>query len=216
MLMTNPPPSVIRVVLVDDHAVVRRGLATFLEVYDDLELVGEAGNGQEAVAVVADTLPDIVLMDLVMPVMDGPTAIAAIRARHPQVQIIALTSFSEEKLVQGALQAGAISYMLKNISADVLVEAIRAAYRGRSMLASEARDALIHALNHPNAIGHDLTERERDVLVLLVQGMSNPAIAEKLIISRATVKFHVSNILSKLEVATRTEAVALAVQQGLV
>lgn len=215
MTMANDAP--IRVMLVDDHAVVRGGLATFLSVYDDLDLVGEAANGQEAVRLADTAHPDVILMDLVMPVMDGPAAIAAIRAKHPETQIIALTSFSEDKLVQGALQAGAISYMLKNVTADDLVQAIRAAHRGRSMLAPEAKDALLHAItHHSQEPGYDLTEREREVLALMVQGLSNPAIAEKLIVSRATVKFHVSNVLSKLGVASRTEAVALAVQQHLV
>ncbi len=214
MNMVHDAP--IRVMLVDDHAVVRRGLATFLSVYDDLELVGEAANGQLAVQLADTQQPDVVLMDLIMPVMDGPTAIAAIRAQHPHIQIIALTSFSDDKLVQDALKAGAISYMLKNVSADDLVQAIRAAHRGRSMLAPEAKDALLHALTQPHEVGYDLTERERDVLALMVQGMSNPAIAQQLIISRSTVKFHVSNVLSKLGVASRTEAVAVAVQQQLV
>jgi len=208
--------TVIRIALVDDHAVVRRGLATFLDAYDELELVGEATNGQEAIALADAVNPDIILMDLMMPVMDGPTAIAAIRAKHPTIQIIALTSFSDDKVVQAALRAGAISYMMKNVSAEDLVEAIRAAHRGRSMLATEAKDALLQAMLHPQSVGEDLTERERDVLVLMVQGLTNPAMAEKLFVSRATVKFHVSNILSKLEVATRTEAVAVALQNNLV
>ncbi len=205
----------IRIMLVDDHAVVRRGLATFLYAYEDLELVGEANNGQEAILGVERYRPEIVLMDLMMPVMDGPTAIAAIRQKHPEIQIIALTSFSDDQLVQAALRAGAISYMLKNVSADELVQAIRAAHGGRSMLAAEAKEALIHAMSQSLAPGNDLTEREREILALMVQGLSNPAIAERLIVSRATVKFHVSNILSKLGVATRTEAVAMAIQNHL-
>jgi two-component system, NarL family, response regulator LiaR len=206
----------IRIMLVDDHAVVRRGLATFLYAYEDLELVGEANNGQEAILGADHYRPDIILMDLIMPVMDGPTAIAVIRQKHPEIQIIALTSFSEDHLVQAALKAGAISYMLKNVSADELVQAIRAAHSGRSMLAAEAKEALVHAMSHQLAPGNDLTEREREILALMVQGLSNPAIAERLIVSRATVKFHVSNILSKLSVATRTEAVAMAIQNHLV
>ncbi len=202
--------------LVDDHAVVRRGLATFLSVYDELELVGEANNGQEAIIAAERYRPDVILMDLIMPVMDGPTAIAAIRQKHPDIRIIALTSFSDDKLVQAALKAGAISYMLKNVSADELVQAIRAAHGGRSMLAAEAKEALVHAMTQGTAPGNDLTEREREVLQLMAQGLSNPAIAEKLIVSRATVKFHVSNILSKLGVNTRTEAVAMAIQNHMV
>jgi two-component system, NarL family, response regulator LiaR len=207
---------VIRVLLADDHAVVRSGLATFLLVQDDLDLVGEAANGAEAVRLCGELRPDVVLMDLVMPVMDGATATRLIREQYPDVQVIALTSFPEEDLVQGALKAGALSYLLKNISADELGNAIRAAHRGRSILAPEAAHALIHAATQPAGPGHDLTPREHEVLTLMVLGLSNPEIAERMIVSRSTVKFHVSSILSKLGASTRTEAVALAVQNKLV
>jgi NarL family two-component system response regulator LiaR len=160
--------------------------------------------------------PDVVLMDLVMPGMDGAAATRAIRERCPQVQVIALTSFKEDELVQGALQAGAISYLLKNVSADELADAIRAAHAGRPTLAPEAAQALVQAASHPPPPGHDLTPREREVLALMVEGLSNPQIAERLVVSRSTVKFHVSSILSKLGVDGRTEAVALAVQNHLV
>jgi NarL family two-component system response regulator LiaR len=159
--------------------------------------------------------PEVVLMDLVMPDMDGATATRAIRQRYPQVQVIALTSFREEELVQGALQAGAISYLLKNVSADELAEAIRSAYAGRSTLAPEAAEALIHAAAQPPKLGFDLTEREREVLALMVHGLNNLEIAERLVVSRSTVRFHVSNILSKLEASNRAEAVGLAVQHKL-
>jgi NarL family two-component system response regulator LiaR len=155
-------------------------------------------------------------MDLVMPKMDGATATRAIRERCPQVQVIALTSFKEEELVQGVLQAGAISYLLKNVSADELVSAIRAAHAGRPILAPEAAQALIHATTHPPAPGQDLTPREREVLALMVMGLNNPDIAQRLVVSQSTVKFHVSSILSKLGATSRTEAVALAVQHHLV
>jgi NarL family two-component system response regulator LiaR len=206
----------IRVLLVDDHAVVRSGLAAFLLVYDDLELVGEAGGGEEAVDLCEKLQPDVVLMDLVMPGMDGAAATRVIRERWAHVQVVALTSFKEKDLVQGVLEAGAIGYMLKNVSADELADAIRAAHSGRSTLAPEAAQVLIQATREPPSAGYDLTPRERDVLALMVEGLNNPGIAERLVMSRSTVKFHVSNILSKLGVASRTEAVALALQKNLV
>ncbi len=208
--------SLIRVLLVDDHAVVRSGLGAFLLAFDDLELVGEAGSGQEAVRLCARVQPDVVLMDLVMPGMDGVAATRAIREQWPQIQVIALTSFREEELVKGVLEAGAIGYLLKNISADELAQAIRAAHAGRPTLAPEAAQALIQATRQPLRLGYDLTEREREVLGLMVEGLSNPQIAERLVVSHSTVKFHVSNILSKLGATSRTEAVALALQHNLV
>lgn len=208
----------IRVMLVDDHAVVRSGLAAFLLAFDDLELVGEAGDGEEAIRLCGQTTPDVVLMDLVMPGLDGAETTRAIRQQYPRVQVVALTSFREEGLVQRALQAGAISYLLKNVSADELATAIRAAHAGQSTLAPEAVQALVHAAaSLPlRKIGQDLTNREREVLALMVAGLNNRQIAERLVISPSTAKFHVSSILSKLGVASRTEAVALAVQHQLI
>jgi NarL family two-component system response regulator LiaR len=207
---------VIRVMLVDDHAVVRSGLGAFLLAFDDLELVAEADGGERAVLLCERARPNVVLMDLVMPGMDGATATAAIRERCPDIQVIALTSFKEEELVQGALQAGAIGYLLKNVTADELAEAIRAAHRGQPTLAPEATETLIRAVRQPRPLGFDLTEREREVLALVVEGLGNDEIGERLFVSRSTVKFHVSNILSKLGVASRTQAVSLALQHNLV
>jgi len=205
----------IRVLLVDDHAVVRSGLSAFLLAYDELELVGEASSGEEAVRLCDRLQPDVVLMDLVMPGMDGAQATRAIRERCPAIQVIALTSFKEKELVEGAMEAGAIGYLLKDVSADELAKAIREAHAGRPTLAPEAAQALIQARHEPQKIGFDLTQREREVLALLVEGLNNPEIAERLVVSRSTIKFHVSSILSKLGVASRTEAVALAVKEGL-
>lgn len=208
----------IRVMLVDDHAVVRSGLSAFLAAFDDLELVGEAADGSEAVALCSRVQPDVILMDLVMPRMDGATATRIIREKYPAVQIIALTSFKEDELVQNALMSGAIGYLLKNVGADDLAKAIRAAHAGRATLAPEAAEALIHTARTAGmpVPGHDLTEREREVLALMVEGLNNTEISDKLIVSKSTVKFHVSNILSKLHVSSRTEAVALALQKNLV
>jgi NarL family two-component system response regulator LiaR len=202
--------------LVDDHAVVRSGLGAFLMAFDDLELVAEAGSGEEAVAMCNRLRPDVVLMDLKMPGMDGAAATRQIREHWPEIQVVALTSFKEEELVERALEAGAIGYLLKNVSADELAEAIRAARVGRPTLAPEAAQALIQSARKPPAPGHDLTERELEVLALMVEGMSNPEIAERLFVSRSTIKFHVSNVLSKLGVASRTEAVSLALKCDLI
>jgi NarL family two-component system response regulator LiaR len=214
MSTSSSPP--IRVLLVDDHAMLRQGLATFLKVYDDLELAGEAANGEEAIQLCAQLAPDVVLMDMVMPDMDGVTATRAICRKFPEVQVIALTSFKDKGLVQDALEAGAIGYLLKNVSADELAQAIRVAHAGRMTLSPEAAQALARAAAQPPTPGHDLTERERDVLALLVEGLNNTQIAEKLVVSPSTIKSHVSHILSKLGVASRTEAATLAVRQGLV
>jgi two-component system, NarL family, response regulator LiaR len=206
----------IRVMLVDDHTMVRRGLATFLKVFDDLELVGEAAGGEAAVQLCERIRPDVVLMDMVMPEVDGATATRAIRQRFPSVQVIALTSFTEEDLVQRAIQAGAIGYLIKDVSAEELAEAIRAAHAGRGTLSPAALQVLIRTSRRSPTPGDDLTTREREVLALMAEGLSNTEIAKKLIVSPSTIKSHVSNILSKLEVTSRTEAAALAIRLRLV
>lgn len=212
--MTQSHP--IRVLLVDDHMVVRSGLSTVLSVFDDLRLVGEAGDGEEAVRVCERLQPDVILMDLLMPKMDGVTAIKAIKTRWPQIQIIALTSFKEKEYVEGALKAGANGYLLKDVSAEELVNAIRKAVAGQPSLSPEAAQVLMKNVSEPALPFQEMTGREKEILALMVEGMSNNEIAERLIVSQSTVKFHVSNILSKLGVTGRTEAVALAVKHHLV
>jgi NarL family two-component system response regulator LiaR len=206
----------IHVMLVDDHNVVRSGLATFLRAYEDLDLVGEAKNGLEALNLCRKKKPDVILMDLMMPEMDGIAATRAILAEYPDIKIIAMTSFEDEQLVQGVLAAGAISYLLKNVTSDELAKAIREAVSGRSTLSPEAATALIHATRPKDGLSPGLTKREREVLGLVVQGQSNQQIADALVISIATVKAHLSNILSKLQVSSRAEAMAYAIKHRLV
>jgi NarL family two-component system response regulator LiaR len=206
----------IRVMIVDDHDMVRRGLAAYLGDESGLELVAEAVDGREAVQICDQVRPDVVLMDLVMPELSGAEAARIIRDRWPQVQVIALTSFQEKDLVQDALGAGAISYLLKNVSGQDLVEAIRAAHAGRSTLAPEAVQALIRPTTQKPDPGYDLTPRERDVLALLVERLTNAEIAGRLGVSRSTVKVHVSNILSKLGVSSRGEAIGVANRYTLI
>ena len=206
----------IRVMLVDDHNVVRSGLATFLRAYEDLELVAEARNGLEAIRYCREKQPDVILMDLMMPEMDGIQATRAILAEHPATKIIAMTSFEDQELVQGVLAAGAISYLIKNVTSDELAKAIRDAVSGRSTLSPEAARVLIEATRPTKQPLFDLTEREQEVLNLVVQGRSNQQIAEALVISITTVKAHISNILSKLQVSSRAEAIAYAIKNKLV
>jgi NarL family two-component system response regulator LiaR len=209
-------PQTIQVMLVDDHNVVRSGLATFLRAYDDLELVGEAKNGLEALDLCHKTKPDVILMDLMMPEMDGIAATRSILADYPDIKIIAMTSFEEEELVQGVLAAGAISYLLKNISSDELAKAIRDAASGKSTLSPEAARVLVQATRPTKQPLFDLTEREMEVLKLVVQGKNNQQIADELVISLATVKAHISSILSKLQVSSRAEATAYAIKHKIV
>jgi two-component system, NarL family, response regulator LiaR len=211
-MMENP----IKVMLVDDHAVVRSGLGAVLQSYDDVTLVGEAGNGQEALQVCERAKPDVILMDILMPIMDGVAATEAIHTKWPDIRIIALTSYKEKDMVEGALKAGAMSYLLKNVSAEELLGAIRGAMTGQPKLSPEAAQVLIQEIKKPSTPAYDLTDREKEILVLMVEGLPNTGIADRLVVSRSTVKFHVSNVLSKLGVATRTEAVALALKHNLV
>lgn len=209
----------IKVLIVDDHQVVRQGLRTFLELHADMVVVGEADNGTEAVDMAASLAPDVVLMDLVMPRMDGVTATRAIKARSAKTQVIALTSFTEDAQVFSAIQAGASSYLLKDVSPDELVEAIRAVHRGETRLHPDIARKLLDQVAHPptpkSVIG-DLTEREREVISLVGQGCSNQDIADRLVISSKTVKTHISNILSKLNLEDRTQLAIFALKNGLV
>lgn len=206
----------IRVLIVDDHPMVRGGLWDFILAYDWMEPVGEAQNGVEAVEFCATQEVDVVLMDMVMPLMDGGEATRRILALGKPVKVIVLTSFHEQDLVQQALNAGATSYLLKNVTAEELAKAIQAAYSGFSMLAPEATQALIHANQQIPSIGFDLTEKEREVLALLVKGLSNLQISNQLSVSVATVKYHLTNIFSKLGANNRVEAVTIALEHNLV
>jgi NarL family two-component system response regulator LiaR len=214
--MTISSSQPIRIMLVDDHTMVRKGLATFLKVFDDLLLVGEAENGKAAIQLCGELLPDVVLMDMVMPEMDGATATRIICQKYPQVRVIALTSFKEGDMIKKALEAGAIGYLLKDVSADDLVRAIRAAHAGRATLSPEAAQSLVETANLPPTPGLDLTEREREVLTLMVEGLNNTQIAGRLTVSPSTIKSHVSNVLSKLGVTSRTEAVTMALRNRIV
>lgn len=205
----------IRVMIVDDHDMVRSGLKSFLRAFDDLEMVGEASSGEQAISLCAEVEPDVILMDMVMPGMDGAETTRHIRQHNPRIQIIALTVFQEGDLVERAIKAGAISYLLKKVTAPQLAQGIRDAYAGKSILAEEAAAALVRTTRRTPGLGHDLTDREREVLALLVKGLNNAEIAERLVVSRSTASFHVGNILSKLGAANRAEAVALAYKYKL-
>jgi two-component system, NarL family, response regulator LiaR len=208
----------IRVMVADDHDVVRRGLSMFLTGFDDLELVGEAGNGTDAIRLCGELHPHVVLMDMVMPDMDGIAATRVIRSQYPNIQVVILTGSKEDMLVQSALQAGAIGYMLKNISVTEMVNIIRLAHMGKPSLSPDATQSLINLAAHPPIPDHNynLTPREQTILELMVDGLNNQEIADRIFVSRATVKANVSTILSKLGVDNRIDAVRIALQESLV
>jgi len=212
------PPDRIRVLLVDDHAVVRTGLRTFFDLLDDIEVVGEAADGSEGVAMARRLKPDVVLMDLLMPNMDGLTAIGRIKTEDPEIEVVAMTSFIEEEKVTAALEAGATGYLLKDASADEVAAAIRAAVAGEMHLDPQVTRLLaqrMRAKPAPDPV-EPLTERERDVLRLVARGMSNKEIAYELGIAEGTARTYVSNILGKLELTSRTQAALYAVEHKLV
>jgi NarL family two-component system response regulator LiaR len=211
----------IRVLIVDDHQVVRQGLRTFLDLNEDIQVIGEAVDGQEAIELVTQLAPDVVLMDLVMPRLDGIAATARIKALNQGAKVIALTSFTEDDKVFPAIQAGASSYLLKNVSPDALVEAIRAAYRGEARLHPDVMRKLMEKVAAQTGSAKpvdsvQLTGREGEVIRLVAQGKSNREIAETLVISEKTAKAHISNILGKLGLDDRTQMAVYAIKHGLV
>jgi two-component system, NarL family, response regulator LiaR len=213
------PTARIRVLLVDDHTVVRRGLRLVFELEDDLEVVGEAADGREALARVAELRPDVVVMDLLMPGMNGVEATRAIRAAHPDVEVVALTSVLEDRMVVDAVEAGASGYLLKETRPDELFEAVRAAFRGEVRLDPRAQQRLMRELRRPAAAADGraaLTERETEVLAQLARGATNKSIAQSLGVGEATVKSHVSSVLAKLGLKSRTQAALHALREGWV
>jgi DNA-binding NarL/FixJ family response regulator len=212
-------PSRIKVLIVDDHGVVRRGLRGFFELLDDIEVVGEAEDGRRAVQLADDLAPDVVLMDLLMPSMDGIAAIATIKSRHPDTEVVALTSFIEEERVTAALEAGATGYLLKDAEADDVADAVRRAHAGEVHLDPQVSRMLARRIRRPRAeapLAEPLTEREREVLALVARGRSNKQIAAELDITERTARTHVSNILGKLDLASRTQAALWAIEHRAV
>jgi NarL family two-component system response regulator LiaR len=216
MMVDEQTKEPIKVLVVDDHPVVRDGLRLFLTVTPGMDCVGEASDGEQAIRLCAEKNPDVILMDLMMPGMDGVSATRVIRERYPQTQVVALTSFDDKHLIQQAIQAGAMGYLLKNSSMQTLAEAIQAAYAGKSAISPELIRSLASISPTEEKVGSDLTEREKEVLKWMAEGLTNSAIAKKLFISDATARFHVSNVLAKLGVTNRTEAVRLAMKHHLI
>lgn len=206
----------IKVLIADDHLMVRQGIKALLNLYDDIEVIGEAENGREASEMCEEYRPDIVLMDLIMPEVNGIDAVKDILNNRPNTKIVILTSFADKELIEESLKAGAIGYVLKNISGDDLVATIRDAYHGKPALSSEASNFLISNLKNPQVGAYNLTNQEKNILACMVEGLSNKNIARKLVLSISTVKFHVSNILNKLGASNRAEAVSIALKNKLI
>jgi two-component system, NarL family, response regulator LiaR len=207
----------IRVVVVDDHEIVRRGLVSYLRTFDNIEIVGEAADGLQALDMCAQHHPDILLLDLMMPHLDGVGTLERLRVQDddPPIHVVVLTSVQDDATIAKVLRQGAISYVLKSAPIEELVKTIEAAHEGRRVLSRDTADALIHYATRPKPPEYRLSDREREVLELLVEGLKNPEIADRLIVSRSTVKFHISSIFTKLGVNNRTEAVAIALKHGL-
>ncbi len=206
----------IKVLIADDHPLVRHGIKTFLETYDDIYIVGEAENGREAIEICKKHLPDVVLMDVRMPGLNGIEATNHILKKRPNIKVIILTSFIDKELIENSLKAGASSYLLKNESGERIVRVIRDAYQGKSNLSSEATQIMISEVRNPLSKRYQLTKREKEILSLMVEGLSNKEIAKRLTLSTSTIQFHITNILSKFGVSKRTAAIYLALKQKLV
>jgi len=206
----------IRVMVVDDHAITRDGIKTLFSIYDDLVFAGEAGNGRDAVDISEKNRPDVILMDLELPILDGISAIKQIKTVNPGVKIIALTSFTDKRMVKDAIKAGACGYIIKNISSGELVQYIRDAFAGKINLSPEATSALVEEIKEPSGQEYDLTGQELKILKMLSHGYSNKMISKELFISHNTVKFHISNLFAKLKVSTRAEAAAIAIKNKLI
>lgn len=213
---TNKLVKPIRVITVDDHQILRGGIKFLLLAFDDIELVGEAGNGDEAVRLCENLQPDVVLMDLMMMGMNGAEVTRVIRKKYPKIQVLILTSFLDKGLVKKAMQAGAIGYLLKGVSIDELADAIRCAAIGRSILAAEVIQALLQPIQPSSPPRYELSRRQAEVLTLLALGLSNEAIAQRMKLSPSTIRHHVSQVLNKLGVTNRTEAATTAVRVGCV
>ena len=206
----------IKVLIVDDHPLVRKGIKTLLSIYDDIEVIGEAENGKEALEICGKCLPDVVLMDLIMPEINGIETTKKMLENWSTIKVVTLTSFVDKKLIEDSLKAGAIGYVLKNVSGENLVSTIRDAEKGKSTLSSEASDFLISNIKKPAVVEYQLTNQEKNILECLVEGLSNKNIAQKLVLSLSTVKFHVSNILNKLRASSRAEVISIAIKNKLV
>lgn len=206
----------IKVLIADDHPLVRHGIKTFLETQDDIYIVGEAENGREAIEICEKHLPDVVLMDVRMPGLNGIEATNHILKKRPNIKVIILTSFIDKELIENSLKAGASSYLLKNESGERIVRVIRDAYQGKSNLSSEATQIMISEVRNPLSERYQLTKREKEILSIMAEGLSNKEIAKRLTLSTSTIQFHITNILSKFGVSKRTEAIYLALKQKLV